>query len=206
MIRNNFSILMAERNTKISQVSASTGISRSTLNQIARNESKMIQLETVNKICQILGTSPDEFFSYLPYDIDTKIESIDFEVDEKMISAFNVRVILSKNKAGRNSEYLLGWDLPIPYNDYEGGASIGFTSIDTRENTPRNPVLSFEDQKQQESAETLWDSLPISFQSDISNHIKNQMIEAAEKKEVNDQHLRIIKLFISNSDIDIYPY
>ena len=61
MIRNNLSILMSERNMKNSYLSAKTGISKNTISATSSNDGKMIQLETINKICQVLEVSPCEF-------------------------------------------------------------------------------------------------------------------------------------------------
>lgn len=68
MIHNNLSVLLAERSIKASRVSAETGISRSTLNSISNNSSKMIQMETINTLCSYLKASPDDFFSFSPID------------------------------------------------------------------------------------------------------------------------------------------
>ena len=46
MIACNLSVLLAERNLKISQVSKATGISRTTLTSLALNNAKGIQFDT----------------------------------------------------------------------------------------------------------------------------------------------------------------
>lgn len=74
MIKNNLAILMAERNLKASKISAETGISRSTLNSISTNSSKMIQLETINSLCQYLDVTPNDFFDFIPFDITFQSE------------------------------------------------------------------------------------------------------------------------------------
>ncbi|MHA3065767.1 helix-turn-helix domain-containing protein [Lacticaseibacillus saniviri] len=65
-IRNNLAVLLAVRGIKISQAAKDTGISRNTLFGIASNKNKMIQLETVNALCQYLEIAPGEFFIYTP--------------------------------------------------------------------------------------------------------------------------------------------
>ncbi|EAE8907826.1 XRE family transcriptional regulator [Listeria monocytogenes] len=70
MIINRLAILLAERKLNITNLSKETGISRPTLTQIAKNETRMIQLETINTICIQLGINPAEFFVYLPYDYE----------------------------------------------------------------------------------------------------------------------------------------
>ncbi|HCM90751.1 MULTISPECIES: helix-turn-helix transcriptional regulator [Vagococcus] len=67
MIINRLGILMAERGIKISDVFEATNISRSTLTSISQNESKMIQLETIDSLCNYFDITPNEFFDYAPY-------------------------------------------------------------------------------------------------------------------------------------------
>lgn len=66
LIRNNFSILLAERQLKITRVSIDTGISRSTLTSISQNDTKMIQTEIIDKLCFYLNIEPKDFFVYIP--------------------------------------------------------------------------------------------------------------------------------------------
>lgn len=86
MIKNNLAVLMAERNIKASKISAETGISRSTLNSISNNSSKMIQLETINSLCQYLNITPNDFFDFIPFDV-----SFQSEISEEPKTSFEVR-------------------------------------------------------------------------------------------------------------------
>lgn len=70
MIRNKLTVLLAEKNIRANRVSNDTGIARSTLSSLTNNSSKMIQLETINSICQYLNVSPADFFEYVPFDFD----------------------------------------------------------------------------------------------------------------------------------------
>ncbi|WP_432749510.1 helix-turn-helix domain-containing protein [Pediococcus pentosaceus] len=70
MLRNNFSVLIAERQLKITRVAGDTGISRTTLTSLSSNSSKMVQLETVNKLCQYLKINPSDFFEYVSFDFE----------------------------------------------------------------------------------------------------------------------------------------
>lgn len=69
MIRYNLNQLLAERNLKANKVYVDTGISRSTLSKVINNQSNMIQLETIDKLCQYLNVTPGEFLSYIPVDV-----------------------------------------------------------------------------------------------------------------------------------------
>ena len=65
-IRNNLAVLLAERNLKASDVSEATGIARSTLSSLVNQHSKMIQLTTLDKLCEYLQVTPAEFFLFDP--------------------------------------------------------------------------------------------------------------------------------------------
>lgn len=72
MIINNLAVLMKERNIKNVTLSARTGISKNSISQLSNNNNSMILLETINKLCQELNVTPDEFFEYSPYDVSFK--------------------------------------------------------------------------------------------------------------------------------------
>lgn len=69
MIRNNLSLLLTERNLKITKVSNDTNISRTTLTALNQNDNKMIQMETINTLCKYLKVTPCDFFDYSPIDV-----------------------------------------------------------------------------------------------------------------------------------------
>jgi len=69
LIRSNLSVLLAERNLKISQVSKDTGISRTTLTALYYNTGQGIQFETLNKLCLYLKTTPEKIISFHPVDM-----------------------------------------------------------------------------------------------------------------------------------------
>ena len=66
MIRCDLSILLAERNLKISRVAHDTKISRTTLTALTSNKSQGIQLSTLNTLCSYLKVTPDKILSYYP--------------------------------------------------------------------------------------------------------------------------------------------
>lgn len=65
-IRNNLAVLLAQRGLKTTQVAIDTDISRNTLTAIVYNRNKMIQLNTLDRLCQYLHITPAEFFLYDP--------------------------------------------------------------------------------------------------------------------------------------------
>lgn len=76
MLRNRLKELMSERNLKASRVANDIpNLSRNTINTVANNKGKMLQLETINSLCEYLEISPSDFFEYLPFDVDIKIST-----------------------------------------------------------------------------------------------------------------------------------
>lgn len=74
MIRNNLAILMAEKQRRVNELANETGISRITITSTRQNSGKMIQLATVNKLCQSLKVEPQEFFEFVPFDFEYSME------------------------------------------------------------------------------------------------------------------------------------
>lgn len=64
MLENRLRIILAERYLRVDKVAKDTGISRNTLTSLKQNKTKMIQLKTVDKLCQYLNVTPAEFFDY----------------------------------------------------------------------------------------------------------------------------------------------
>lgn len=90
LIRCNLSILLAERNLKITKVSNDTGISRTTLTSLANNYSQGIQFDTINTLCNYLKIGPEQLISYIPVDI--KIDNVHLNDD-----ILNIDLTIIKN-------------------------------------------------------------------------------------------------------------
>ncbi|KRL05851.1 helix-turn-helix domain-containing protein [Liquorilactobacillus oeni] len=76
MIRNRLKELLAERNLRISRVAADIpNLSRNTITTTSQNEGKMLQLETINTLCQYLNIEPNDFFEYLPFDVEAVVST-----------------------------------------------------------------------------------------------------------------------------------
>ncbi|TPR40433.1 helix-turn-helix domain-containing protein [Apilactobacillus micheneri] len=67
MIKNRLSKILSEKNLTISRVANDIpDLSRNTINSIANNKTKMIQMNTVNQLCQYLEVTPNDFFMFIP--------------------------------------------------------------------------------------------------------------------------------------------
>ncbi|MFR0582731.1 helix-turn-helix domain-containing protein [Limosilactobacillus mucosae] len=69
MIFNRLKMLLSERELSITQVAKDTGLSRTTLTYMVQNNSKGIQLATLNQLCQYLHVQPKDLLEYYPFDL-----------------------------------------------------------------------------------------------------------------------------------------
>lgn len=76
MLSCNLAVLLAERNLKISKISADTGISRTTLTSLANNYSQGIQFDTLNTLCLYLRVRPQDILFYAPYDFECNFQNL----------------------------------------------------------------------------------------------------------------------------------
>ncbi|WP_239749976.1 helix-turn-helix transcriptional regulator [Mammaliicoccus sp. H-M34] len=97
MIRNRLAELMFERDIKTVRMAKEIGVSRNTITNTAQNDSEMLRMETINKICQYLNIDPSEFFEFYPFDIDFTIDSENIYInnnDSKIISDYHLNLDL----------------------------------------------------------------------------------------------------------------
>ena len=66
MIKNRLSIILGEQRMRISELSKLSGISQNALNKIYHNNTKGIDFDTLNKICNILNRNTQEVFEFTP--------------------------------------------------------------------------------------------------------------------------------------------
>lgn len=66
MIKCNLVLLLAERQLKVADAVRQTDISKTTLHKIYKDESTQIDFETIDKLCDFLGTTTGEIFEYVP--------------------------------------------------------------------------------------------------------------------------------------------
>lgn len=64
MIINNLSKIMGMKRIKITELNRKTGISRTALTKIYYDKTKMISLETLDKLCKELKVTPGEIFEF----------------------------------------------------------------------------------------------------------------------------------------------
>ncbi|WCG32793.1 helix-turn-helix transcriptional regulator [Enterococcus dispar] len=161
MIRNRLAVLLAERQLKISKVSSITKISRTTLTSLAQNDSKMVQLETVNTLCMYLRIPVSDFFEYIPYNLDYYIDvSNVFKYDPREEPmTFDIEAYI--NVQGESDSFTL---------DYVG--ELIDYKIDMFEMS-----LKPADKTQGEKAKKFFDSLPDSFVAQINSDFEKALLK-----------------------------
>ena len=111
MLINRLAILLAERSMSGARLASDTGIAQSTISKITSNRSKQVDYETVNKICNTLGVTSDDFFDYSPIDYEIKYFS-----DEDSGDIFTFVKILDRDRPVATLEYKVDLEFHINTN------------------------------------------------------------------------------------------
>ncbi|WP_225422958.1 helix-turn-helix domain-containing protein [Companilactobacillus jidongensis] len=202
MIRNNLAVLLAERSLKITRVANDTGISRNTITSTAQNDGKMIQLETINKLCQYLDIRPDQFFEYLPFDIfgNFSLNNLDFSLDyldgimdanhvtNAVINSFDMDSFISISSSSKNGNNTITTldckvkpNLSTDNTIYGPDNSLELNLIPDDNND--NDIATFKNYWERTPAgfkTDLHDKFTDNIKSNIDDYIFNQMTDAWE--------------------------
>lgn len=168
MVRCNLSILLAERNLKISKVSSETGISRTTLTSLANNYSQGIQFDTINTLCNYLRITPEQLISYIPVDI--KVNSVHLNDD-------NLEINLEVTKYTRSTECSLTGTC---YTTFSNGVLADLDiHIDLWDEDGNDDIKS-----ENLMLSSTFKSLPITFFEDIKDKIFDMIISCFESDNI----------------------
>lgn len=164
MLRSNLSILLAERDLKISELYEMTGISKTTLLALSENKGKGVQFDTIDKICNALGVTPNEFFDYCPYIIDLR----DYE------DRYNENMFLElfvSNKNYRKSFYMSYY--------FDNTSS---SPVNTDNEILLTCYLSDTDAYTDTEFFSIIDTMSIAFQKQLIESIKEKIIAFTQQK------------------------
>lgn len=164
MLRSNLSILLAERDLKISELYEMTGISKTTLLALSENKGKGVQFDTIDKICNALGVTPNEFFDYSPYIIDLR----DYE------DRYNENMFLElfvSNKNYRKSFYMSYY-----FDDTSS------SPVNTDNKILLRCYLSDTDAYTDTEFFSIIDTMSIAFQKQLIESIKEKIIAFTQQK------------------------
>lgn len=135
MVYCNLTVLLAERQLKISKMSADTGISRTTLTAICQNHGKGIQMDTVNKLCMYLDITVGDLYTFFPFDIAPHSISYDSKTETAQIEF----VYRSKMK---HVERLRCWaDVTLSDTFYNGSIELNEYEEDDDDVKRENAIL-----------------------------------------------------------------
>lgn len=167
MIRCNLAILLAERNLKLTKVAKDTNISRTTLTYLSYNYSKGIQYDTLNTLCQYLHVTPNELISYVPTDIrvitihrDQDLLDIDLDITHNGITK-------QCNLYGHVYAYL----------DDPSKSKTNFPELLDIVIGLWDPIDNTDIERENEFIISAFNSLPVSFRSDIEDQLINEIIQ-----------------------------
>lgn len=167
MIKNNLSVLMAERDLKIADVYEDTGISKTTLMALAENNGKGVQYETIDKLCNYLEVSPSEFFIYAPY--ITKIEEANWKADEHI---YNFMYSI------QSGESEIDYDVLV--NLYSGNYGYMDEVLSSDKNTNSYNFVFYievDGGGKDDSFSSFYHSLPIQFRKTVRENLFSKIIE-----------------------------
>lgn len=170
MIRCNLSILLAERNLKITKVSNDTGISRTTLTSLNSNRAQGIQFDTINTLCTYLKINPDQLISFIPVDI--KLEKVKVFNDDLL--EINLTII---NNSRPYSCSLTG----TCYKYYSGGK---VSDLDIHVELWDEELNGKDIKEENRMIVNAFNKLSVSFRNDIQDKILDEIFY-----EVGDENL-----------------
>lgn len=172
---------MSERKMKNTTLSVKTGISKNTISSISQNDGKMIQLETINKICQALEINPSMFFSYLPFDLEFIFEfnildlAIHYNNNDALshlsINEIDIDLIIKSTSSSNLEDKLFNFNLKskIPY-EIENFPFASFDNISV--------FFQADDEENRRNFQVTWEKIPIPFQTDLADLILESFCNA----------------------------
>ncbi|WP_291650110.1 helix-turn-helix transcriptional regulator [Clostridium sp.] len=170
MIRCNLSILLAERNLRITKVSKDTGISRTTLTSLSSNKAQGIQFDTINTLCNYLKVGPELLISHIP--IDIKIVSARIDYDDMLF----IDIEITKNSRTFRCE--LTGDCYVYFLDEKiSDLEIYVTLFDEESNDNDEDLI-----RENSLLINTFNSLPVSFLNDLEDRITDEIISNLDKE------------------------
>lgn len=138
MIKCNLAVLLAERGLKMADLINNTSLSKTAVRGLYYNESKGIQFETLETICDYLNVEPEDVIKKIKF----KYEIIDKNIDEdNLIIIYTMQFNYDSKEIKGNVEVFLSG--PDPEDLFENELSSFEISIDIEYKKPlKHDVLS----------------------------------------------------------------
>ncbi|MTB63842.1 helix-turn-helix domain-containing protein [Streptococcus sp. zg-86] len=190
MLINRLAILLAERSMSGVRLASDTGIAQSTISKITSNKSKQVDYETVNKICNILGVTSDDFFDYSPIDYEIK-----YFRDEDSEDTFIFIKILDRDRPVATLEYKVDFEFHVNTNKPDNLVDIE----EIKRNYQQVEIVTVRATLKKQNKETYdkFTELPSNFQ----NIFTNDLLQVVGKniKEYITQEFKDEFIFAKNS-------
>lgn len=172
MVRCNLSVLLAERNLKITKVCKDTGISRTTLTYLVNNYSKGVQYDTLNTLCTYLQIHPGELISFVPVDIHIGyVHRNNEELDIELEISYKGKT-MTTGLIGSLHYYYQDSDDPYFFQEQNRHKPCGVDVYVEAWDEVTNPLFK----KEIEFTIEAFQALPISFLKDIENEIIGDLV------------------------------
>lgn len=126
MIRNRLSELLSERGLKTSRVAKDVKIARSSLTSMIQNDSEMVRYDAIDKLCRYLNINVNDFFEYVPMNIELTIENI------KNLTTFNNVKVLQNLSESMTSLYITAdflIDIEFNNKDYNYDCELSLSEV-----------------------------------------------------------------------------
>ena len=164
MLINRLAILLAERSMSGARLATETGIAQSTISKITSNKSKQVDYETVNKICNYLGVTSDDFFDYSPIDYEIK-----YFIDEESEDIFTFVRIFDRDRSVATLEYKVNFDFHI--NTSKADNPVKLDEIKANYGQVKVLTVRVTLEKQNNEAYDKFTQLPSNFQNIFANDL-----------------------------------
>ncbi len=171
MLRNNLAKLMIDRGISATQLFNDTGIARSTISKISNNNTDKISLQTIDKICNYLEVTPEDFFDFWAYEVKIQCGFVNYdslaEVREKWesISDFSEPAfLLIEFTRGKNTKKILEYKFNY-CEEYEPSLPFNNGYLDS---------IILESPKIETS---IFDNMPIQFQNELIEDVRKALLE-----------------------------
>lgn len=180
LIKCNLAVLLAERNLKITQVANDTGISRTTITSLANNYSQGVQIDTLNKLCIYLQVSPQQFFSYIPFDFSIRAER---QTKDFFLIYFNFKTKL-KNISCSLEAVVESTSNRVLLDDDSGTHGTEITSVDISiffaDPSLQPDEISDDIKIENDNLKKYLSQIPIQFVNDIELEIAEKIVDSLD--------------------------
>lgn len=201
MLKNRLAKIMHDKKVKAIEISRETGISRATLSKISNNITDRIEYDTIDKICLFLNIEPKDFFDYLPIDYTIELLNNDlkygfsrdehYQLNDFIITSYSFDLLIDISANKNLKRFIVSLTSDLVEYDTDNGIK-----------TEVHPIYTFESENKAEEYKKIINSIPSTFQSDITEKLQSEFQKAIH--EALDGKMK--DLFDDNETDEIINY